>query len=117
MDAILTNISTIIFWLYIATIIAIIISMAATFIFIEASESILEIIRLAGIPFVTCLVLCFALYAPDGTIKNAIDDMEEFNNKEQEMVRAFGVFGMFLPHRDIENDAYTTLKNKTMEEL
>ncbi|HFQ5875916.1 TPA: hypothetical protein ACJXXT_000178 [Pseudomonas aeruginosa] len=86
-------------------------------IFSQMSEPTRELFKLAGIPFVTCLVLCFAIYAPDGTIKNAIDDMEEFNNKEQEMVRAFGVFGIFLPHRDIENNAYTKLKNKTMEEL
>ncbi|QUG90729.1 hypothetical protein GR140_18875 [Pseudomonas putida] len=113
MNDIIININAIFIEFYMIAAIA----MLTILIFYKVSESTREVFKLAGIPFMTCLVLCFAIYAPDGTIKNAIDSMEEFNNREQEMVRAFGVLGMFLPHRDIENNAYTKLKNKTMEEL
>lgn len=86
------------------------------------NKSIAELLKVVALPFVTCLVLAFVIYAPEGTIKSTRNDMEVFNKINNEMVQVFGVFGLFLPHTIIEDCKtdvckYRTTKYKHMEAL
>lgn len=86
------------------------------------NKSIAELLKVVALPFVTCLVLAFVIYAPEGTIKSTRNDMEAFNKINNEMVQVFGVFGLFLPHTIIEDCKtdvckYRTTKYKHMEAI
>lgn len=86
------------------------------------NKSTAESLKVIALPFATCLVLAFVIYVPDGTIKSTKYDMERFHENTKEMVNAFGVFGLFLPHKILDNCKtdeckYCTTKYKQREAL
>jgi len=119
----LINLDTVTFYLY-AIFAAFFICLVLTEITLNTNKSIAELLKVVALPFVTCLVLAFVIYAPEGTIKikSIRNDMEVFNKNNTEMVKSFGVFGLFLPHKILDNCKtdeceYRTTKYKHMEAI
>lgn len=114
----LINLEAIIYYYFVIINVVFLICIAS----LTINKSIAELLKVVALPFLTCLVLAFVIYAPDGTIKSIRNDMEVFTINNNEMINIFGAFGLFLPHKVLDNCKtdvceYRTTKYKHMEAL
>lgn len=114
----LINLEAIIYYYFVIINVVFLICIAS----LTINKSIAELLKVVALPFLTCLVLAFVIYAPDGTIKSIRNDMEVFTINNNEMINIFGAFGLFLPHKVLDNCKtdeceYRTTKYKHMEAI